>query len=131
MLNATKETEISGAFTNLAQQKIGALIVSADLFFTSHLDQLIALAARHKIPTIYQWRDFPEAVGLISYGADRFDIYCQTGIYVGRVLSGTTPTDLPIMQPTKFELVLNPETAKALSLAVPDSILVRVDEVIE
>jgi putative ABC transport system substrate-binding protein len=131
LLNATKETEIGSAFTNLTQQSVGALIVSADPFFTSHRDQLVALAARHQIPTIYQWRDFPEAGGLVSYGADHLDIYRQTGIYVGRVLGGTKTTDLPIVQPTKFELVLNLKTAKALSLAVPESILLRADEVIE
>jgi putative ABC transport system substrate-binding protein len=131
LLKATKETEIDSAFANLVQQKVGALIVSADPFFTSRREQLVALAARYRIPTIYQWRDFPEAGGLVSYGADHIDIYRQTGIYVGRVLGGTKPTDLPIVQPTKFELVLNLKTAKALGLAVPQSILLRADEVIE
>jgi ABC-type uncharacterized transport system substrate-binding protein len=122
LLTASNETEISAAFRNLVQQTVGALIVSADPFFTSHRDQLVALAARHRIPAIYQWRDFTEAGGLISYGADRVDIYRQTGIYVGRVLDGAKPTDLPVMQPTKFELVLNPKTANVLSLAIPDEV---------
>jgi putative ABC transport system substrate-binding protein len=131
LLTASNENEISTAFRNLVQQRVGALIVSADPFFTSHRDQVVALAARHRIPTIYQWRDFTEAGGLISYGADRIDIYRQTGIYVGRVLSGTKPADLPVVQPTKFELVLNLKTARALGLPVPEAILLRADEVIE
>jgi ABC-type uncharacterized transport system substrate-binding protein len=105
--------------------------VSADPFFTRHREQLVALAAQHHIPAIYQWRDFAEMGGLISYGADRADIYRQPGIYVGRVLGGTKPSDLPVMQPTKFELVLNLKAAKALSLMVPQSILLRADEVME
>jgi hypothetical protein len=125
LLTAGNESEISSAFGSLAQQRVGALIVSADPFFTSHRDQLVALAARHTIPTIYQWREFTEAGGLISYGADRIDTYRQTGIYVGRVLSGIKPTDLPVMQPTKFELVLNRKTAKALGLTFPITLLGR------
>jgi putative ABC transport system substrate-binding protein len=128
---ASDENEINAAFKKLAQQRTGALIVSADPFFTRHRDQLVTLAAHHAIPTIYQWRDFTEAGGLLSYGADRIDIYRQTGIYVGRVLRGAKPGDLPIIQPTKFELVINLKTAKALGLDVPATLLVRADEVIE
>jgi putative ABC transport system substrate-binding protein len=131
LLAAINENEIGTAFANLVRQKVGALIVSADPFFTSHRDQVVALAARHAIPTIYQWRDFPEIGGLVSYGADRVDIYRQTGIYVGRILSGVQPSDLPVVQPTKFELVINLKTAKALGISVPIPILGRADEVIE
>jgi putative ABC transport system substrate-binding protein len=131
LLAASNESEICTAFANLVQQKVGALIVSADPFFTSHRDQVVALAARHAMPTIYQWRDFAEIGGLVSYGADRVDIYRQTGIYVGRILSGGRPSDLPVVQPTKFELVLNLKTAKALGISVPIPILGRADEVIE
>jgi ABC-type uncharacterized transport system substrate-binding protein len=131
LLTASNENEINAAFKNLVEQRIGALIVSADPFFTRYRDQLVALAARHTIPTIYQWRDFTEAGGLISYGADRIDIYRQTGIYVGRVLRGTKPVELPVMQPTKFELVINLKTAKAIGVTIPETLLVRADEVIE
>jgi len=131
LLAASNENEIGTAFANLVGQKVGALIVSADPFFTSHRDQVVALAARHAIPTIYQWRDFPVIGGLVSYGADRIDTYRQTGIYVGRILSGVQPSDLPVVQPTKFELVINLKTAKALGISVPIPILGRADEVIE
>jgi ABC-type uncharacterized transport system substrate-binding protein len=128
---ASNGNEIGTAFANLVQQKVGALIVSADPFFTSHRDQVVALAARHAVPTIYQWRDFPEIGGLASYGADRVDIYRQTGTYVGRILSGVQPSDLPVVQPTKFELVINLKTAKAIDLAIPQPLLATADEVIE
>jgi putative tryptophan/tyrosine transport system substrate-binding protein len=131
LLPASNENEIGIAFANLVRQQVSALIVSADPFFTSHRDQVVALAARHAIPTIYQWRDFPEIGGLVSYGADRVDIYRQTGVYVGRILSGVQPSDLPVVQPTKFEVVINLKTAKALDISVPIPILGRADEVIE
>jgi putative ABC transport system substrate-binding protein len=123
LFTASNENEIDTAFANMVRQKVGALIVSADPFFTSHRDQIVALTARHAIPAIYQWRDFTEIGGLVSYGADRADIYRQTGIYVGRILSGVQPSDLPIMQPTKFELVINLKTAKTLAISVPIPIL--------
>ena len=131
LLAASNENEIGTAFANLVRQKVGALIVSADPFFTSHRDQVVALAARHAIPTIYQWRDFPEIGGLVSYGANRLDTYRQTGIYVGRILSGVQPSDLPVVQPTKFELVINLKTAKALGITVPLPLSGRADELIE
>ena len=112
LLTASNDSEISTAFRNLVEQRVGALIVSADLFFTSHRDQLVALAAHHDVPTIYQRREFTEAGGLISYGANRIDGYRQTGIYVGRVLNGAKPADLPVMQPTKFELIINQTTTR-------------------
>ncbi len=121
LLAASNENEIDNAFADLVRQKVGALIVSADPFFTSHRDQIVALVTRHAIPTIYQWRDFPEIGGLVSYGADRVDIYRQTDIYVGRILSGVQPSDLPVVQPTKFELVINLKTAKALGIYRTDS----------
>jgi putative ABC transport system substrate-binding protein len=131
LLTASNESEITSAFGSLLQQKVGALIVSADPFFTSHRDQVVALAARHAIPTIYQWREFPEIGGLVSYGANRIDTYRQTGIYVGRILSGVQPSDLPVIQPTKFELVINLKTAKALGITVPLPLSGRADELIE
>ena len=131
LLAASNENEIGTAFANLVRQKVGALIVSADPFFTSHRDQVVALAARHAIPTIYQWREFPEIGGLVSYGANRIDTYRQTGIYVGRILSGIQPSDLPVIQPTKFELVINLKTAKALGITVPLPLSGRADELIE
>ena len=131
LLTASNESEITSAFGSLLQQKVGALIVSADPFFTSHRDQVVALAARHAIPTIYQWREFPEIGGLVSYGANRLDTYRQTGIYVGRILSGVQPGDLPVVQPTKFELVINLKTAKALGITVPLPLSGRADELIE
>jgi putative tryptophan/tyrosine transport system substrate-binding protein len=130
LAKAENKNEIDAAFSTRARQRADALIVSADPFFTSHRNQLVMLAARHGIPTIYQWRDFTEAGGLISYGSSHTDIYRQTGNYVGRILKGTKPADLPIMQPTKFELVINLKTAKALGLTIPPSIMVRADEIL-
>jgi putative ABC transport system substrate-binding protein len=131
LLAASNESEISAAFPNLVREKAGALIVSADPFFTSQRDRVVALAAQYAIPTSYQWRDFTEIGGLISYGANRIDIYRQTGIYAGRLLKGEKPGDLPVQQPTKFELVINLKTAKTLGVKVPQSMLVAADEAIE
>jgi putative tryptophan/tyrosine transport system substrate-binding protein len=131
VLNANSETEIDGAFEMLVQRHADALLVSANPFFDSHREQLLTLAARDAIPAMYCWRDLAAGGGLISYGASLADANRQLGIYAGKILNGAKPADLPVQEPTKFELVINLKTAKALGLTVPPAILVRADEVIE
>ena len=131
ILKADSEGEIETAFASLVQLHAGGLLVGPDAFFLSRRDQLLALASRQAVPVIYLWREFAAAGGLISYGASFAAIYRQVAVYVGRILAGAKPADLPVQQPTTFELVVNLKTAKALGLTVPESFLARADEVIE
>jgi putative tryptophan/tyrosine transport system substrate-binding protein len=131
ILTASTEREIKTAFATLVQRRAGALLVGADTFFTSQPTLLVALTAHHAIPAIYPWRSHVDAGGLMSYGANLADTYRQQGNLVGRVLKGERPADLPIAQSSKFELVINLKTAKTLGIAVPQTLQVAADEVIE
>jgi putative tryptophan/tyrosine transport system substrate-binding protein len=131
ILKASTEGEIDAAFASFAGLHTDALVVSADPIFFTQRDQLLALASHHAVPAIYAWREFPASGGLISYGVSLTSAIRQAGVYAGRILKGEKPADLPVQQPTKFELVINLKTANALGLTVPQSILARTDEVIE
>jgi putative tryptophan/tyrosine transport system substrate-binding protein len=131
VLRASTDGEIDAAFATMAQQGGRALLVGTDPFFLVRADQIVALAARHAIPAIYSVREFAVAGGLMSYASDFADSYRQAGIYTGRVVRGEKPADLPVQRSTKFEFVINFKTAKALGLAVPNSMQLLADEVIE
>jgi putative tryptophan/tyrosine transport system substrate-binding protein len=131
VLQAASEAEIDAAFSTIAQVRAGGLLVGGDPFFSSRRDQLVEQSSLHGVPAIYDWRGYTASGGLISYGVNFTSIYRQVGIYTGRILKGANPADLPVEQPTKFDLGINLRTAKALGLTVPPALLARADEVIE
>jgi putative ABC transport system substrate-binding protein len=131
VFHASTDRELDTVFADLAELRAGALVIGADAFFTSHSEYLAALALRHAVPTIFQFRDFAAVGGLMSYGGSITDSYQKVGVYTGRILKGEKPADLPVQQSTKAELIINLKTAKALGLEVPTLLLARADEVIE
>jgi putative tryptophan/tyrosine transport system substrate-binding protein len=131
MLNASPTTDLETVFASLKPQGVDALLVTTSPFFEGRRNELVALAQRYSVPALYPWRDYTAAGGLMSYGTSFTESYQQAGLYVGRILSGEKPSDLPVVQATKSELIVNLKTAKALGLDVPTSILLRADEVIE
>jgi putative ABC transport system substrate-binding protein len=131
VLRVSNDHEIDAAFETIAQQHIAALTVVGSTFFDTRREHLVALAARHAVPAMYQFREYAAAGGLMSYGIDLADVYRQVGIYTGRILKGAKPAELPVLQPTKFEFVINLKTAKALDLTSPPGLLAIADEVIE
>jgi putative ABC transport system substrate-binding protein len=131
ILNASNDQEIEKAFDRVVSGRIGGLLVGSDVFFAQRRQKLVLLAARHAVPAVYQWREYTDIGGLMSYGTNLPDAYRQGGIYAGRILKGAKPSDLPVQQSTKVELVLNLNTAKILGITFPLSLLGRADEVIE
>ena len=131
VLNASSERELEEAFTAVSTMGAKALLVAADPFFNTRREQVIRLAAQHAVPAMYEFREFPVEDGLMSYGTSLADAYRQIGLYTGRILKGEKPSELPVMQPTKLELVINLKAAKALALRIPDKLLALADEVVE
>ena len=131
VLRASTERDLDTVFANMVQLRVGAVVIGADPFFNSHSERLAASALRHASPTIYQYREFAAAGGLMSYGGSTTDHYRLAGVYTGRILNGERPQDLPVQQSTRIELIINLKTARALGLSVPLSLLGRADQVIE
>ena len=131
VLNASTERDVDSIFATLAQLGASVLVIASDTFFVSRAEQLAALTVRHGVPSIFQDRQFVAAGGLLSYGGSNTDLYRQAGVYTGRILKGEKPADLPVVQITKIELIVNLRTAKALGLVIPQAVLARADEVIE
>jgi putative ABC transport system substrate-binding protein len=131
VLNASTDEEIDAAFRSIVERRIGALVVSTDAYLAARTERIVALSAYNKVPSVYQFRDFVAAGGLMSYGASITDTYRQAGSYVARILKGEKPAELPVLQPVKFELVINLRTAKTLGLTVPEKLLALADEVFE
>jgi putative tryptophan/tyrosine transport system substrate-binding protein len=131
VLYASNNHDIDAAFASLVTERAEALLISPGTLFTARRLQIAMLAVRHVVPTIYGTREFAESGGLMSYGSTNADIYREVGIYTGRILNGEKPADMPVMQPTKFEFVINLQTARTLGIEVPASLLARADEVIE
>jgi len=131
VFDAGTDLEIDTAFETIAQQRIPGLVVAADTLFVTHRDRLVALATRYAVPAMYSLHEFGDLGGLMSYGIDLQDLYRNVGVYAGRILKGAKPADLPVMQPTKFGLMLNLKTARTLGLTIPPGVLAIADEVIE
>jgi putative ABC transport system substrate-binding protein len=131
VLQASSEQDFDKVFADLAQLRAGALVISPDVFFNTRSEQLAALSLRHAVPAIYQYREFAAAGGLISYGSDETEYYRLIGVYAGKILKGEKPADLPVVQSTKVEMILNLKTAKTLGITVPLPLIGRADEVIE
>ena len=131
VVTASHEREIDSALESVVALRAGALLVSADPLFNSWLQQLVDLTRRYRLPAIFEWREFATAGGLMSYGSDIANGYREAGVYAGRILNGTNPSELPVLQATKFEFVINLATAKTLGLTIPQALLVRADDVIQ